>query len=65
MDIKFLTLKVVFLIAITSAKRIGELGALMAREPFVTVFDDGVILSLDHSFIPKVASSFLSSSRNH
>ena len=57
-DLKFLTLKVVFLIAITSARRIGELGALMAREPFVSFFEDGVILRPDHSFVPKVASSF-------
>lgn len=57
-DIKFVTLKVVFLVAITSARRLGELGALMAREPFLSFSEDGVVLRLDSSFVPKVSSQF-------
>lgn len=57
-DVKFVTLKVVFLVATTLARRLGELGALMAREPFLSFSDDGVVLRLDSAFVPKVSSQF-------
>ncbi|XP_070803767.1 uncharacterized protein [Pituophis catenifer annectens] len=56
--LRFLTLKVVFLIAITSARRISELAALSVREDLCVFRPDTVILRLDPSFIPKVNSPF-------
>ncbi|XP_013920590.1 PREDICTED: uncharacterized protein LOC106547849 [Thamnophis sirtalis] len=45
-SLKFLTLKVAFLVAITSARRICELQALSAREDFCVFHQDRVVLSL-------------------
>ncbi|XP_073437441.1 uncharacterized protein [Dendrobates tinctorius] len=42
---QLLTCKVAFLVAITSARRVGELQALSAREPYLTVRDDSIVLS--------------------
>lgn len=57
-SLKFLTLKVAFLVAITSARRISELQALSAREDLCVFHQDRVVLRLDPSFIPKVCSCF-------
>lgn len=53
-----LTLKLSFLIAITSAKRVSEIQALMASEPYLVFFPDKVVLRPSDHFIPKVATSF-------
>lgn len=57
-SLQFLSLKVAFLIAITSARRISELAALSVRGDLCTFFEDRVVLRLDPSFIPKVNSWF-------
>lgn len=53
-----LTLKVTFLIAITSAKRVSEIQALQAKEPCLIFYPDKVVLKPSDRFIPKVSSSF-------
>ena len=52
--LKWLTLKVVFLVAICTAKRIGELQALSAADRYIKLSADGVTLHLNPAFIPKV-----------
>lgn len=54
----YLSMKVSFLVAITSACRIGEIGALMAYPPYTVFFKDKVSLRPPPKFIPKIASSF-------
>ncbi|XP_078250106.1 uncharacterized protein LOC144589410 [Pogona vitticeps] len=57
-SLKLLSLKVLFLVAITSARRASELAALRADQPFLQFFNDKVILHTDVSFLPKVVSEF-------
>ncbi|XP_058024732.1 uncharacterized protein LOC131191046 [Ahaetulla prasina] len=57
-SLRFLSLKVSFLIAITSARRISELSALSVRQDLCTFFNDRVVLRLDPTFVPKVNSQF-------
>ncbi|XP_068094667.1 uncharacterized protein [Hyperolius riggenbachi] len=54
-DISFrlLTMKTVFLIAITSARRVSELEALCCDEPFCIILRDEVILKTCDEFLPK------------
>ena len=56
-SLKYLTLKTVFLVAITLARRIGELHALSIKKPFLSVYTDRVVLKTDPAFLPKVASA--------
>ena len=46
------------LVAVTSARRVSELQALSIIEPFLTIFQDRVVLRTDPGFLPKVASAF-------
>lgn len=55
-DLKYLSLKVAFLLAITSAKRVGELQALGAAEPYLRFLQDKVLLRFLPTFLPKVPS---------
>ncbi|XP_068121256.1 uncharacterized protein [Hyperolius riggenbachi] len=55
---KLLTIKTAFLLAITSARRVGELQALSILEPYCVISDDRITLRLDTSFLPKVVSKF-------
>ena len=48
----------VLLVAVTSARRVSELQALSIIEPFLTIFQDRVVLRTDPGFLPKVASAF-------
>ncbi|KAG8553057.1 hypothetical protein GDO81_003253 [Engystomops pustulosus] len=57
-DIRNLTLKTVFLVAITSARRLGELQAISIQEPYLKILDDRIIITLDSAFLPKVVSNF-------
>jgi hypothetical protein len=57
-SLKHVTLKTVFLVAITSARRVSELQALCYMEPYL-VFRSGVVtLATNPEFIPKVNTSF-------
>lgn len=53
-----LSLKTIFLVAITSARRAGELTALRADLPYIQFHPHKVILYPDISFLPKVVTDF-------
>ena len=57
-SLKTLTLKTIFLVAITTAKRVSEIEALSIRPPFFQVFSDRIIFRMDPGFLPKVVSRF-------
>uniref|UniRef100_A0A803K726 Small ubiquitin-related modifier 3 n=2 Tax=Xenopus TaxID=8353 RepID=A0A803K726_XENTR len=52
------TLKVLLLVAITSACRVGELCSLSAEEPHTVIFEDKVVMRPFFGFLPKVVSQF-------
>lgn len=54
--LRWLTLKTIFIIAITSAKRVGEIQALSMNPKYLNISPAGVRLRLNPSFIPKVNS---------
>lgn len=53
-----LSMKVAFLVTITSARRITELGALMADPSYTTVYKEQISVCPHPKFIPKVISEF-------
>ena len=57
-SIKDFSAKVAFLVAITSAKRVSEIGSLGHKEPFLTFFPDRVVLIPMLGSNPKVSSVF-------
>ncbi|XP_040179758.1 uncharacterized protein LOC120913681 [Rana temporaria] len=57
-SLKDLTFKTVFLVAVTTARRVSELEALSIRPPFCVIFPDRVVFKTDPAFLPKVASKF-------
>jgi hypothetical protein len=57
-SMKFLTLKAIFLVAITSARRVSELQALCYAEPYTVFRASGVTLATNPQFVPKVNSTF-------
>ncbi|XP_070592839.1 uncharacterized protein [Erythrolamprus reginae] len=57
-SLRYLSFKVSFLIAITTARRISELAALSVREDLCLFHQDKVVLRLDPSFLPKINSIF-------
>ncbi|XP_060549247.1 uncharacterized protein LOC132712297 [Pantherophis guttatus] len=57
-SLRFLSLKVAFLVAITSSRRISELAALSVRSDLCIFHADRVVLRLDPAFVPKVNSTF-------
>ena len=59
-DLKWLSLKTAFLLAITSARRIGELHALSVHRDCCTFSPEGskVVLRPNPAFLPKVLSDF-------
>ncbi|XP_034257215.1 uncharacterized protein LOC117661313 [Pantherophis guttatus] len=57
-SLKFLSFKVSFLVAITSARRISELAALSIRQDLCVFHHDKVVLRLDPTFLPKVNSVY-------
>ena len=57
-DDKHLTWKTVFLVAVASARRVGELQALCHKPPYVAFSATGVTLFPNVQFTPKVASPF-------
>ncbi|XP_077148511.1 uncharacterized protein LOC143809300 [Ranitomeya variabilis] len=56
--LRLLSQKVVFLVAITSLRRVSELTALSCRRPFLAFHQDKVVLRTVPSFLPKVVSDF-------
>lgn len=57
-SLQFLTLKVVFLVAITSARRVFEIAALSVRSDLCIFHSNRVVLRMDPSFLPKVNSLY-------
>uniref|UniRef100_A0A2D4I5A5 Uncharacterized protein n=1 Tax=Micrurus lemniscatus lemniscatus TaxID=129467 RepID=A0A2D4I5A5_MICLE len=57
-SLQFLTLKVVFLVAITSARRVLELAALLVQQDLCIFHENRVVLRRDPMFVPKVNSWF-------
>ncbi|KAM9302058.1 cholesteryl ester transfer protein [Gastrophryne carolinensis] len=51
LDIKLLTWKVLFLVAITSACRISDIQALSCRHPFLQVFPDCIVIKVDPCYL--------------
>jgi hypothetical protein len=56
LPIRELTLKTVFLVAVCSARRVGELQALDCRLPYCSIGLGGVVLRTHSGFLPKVPS---------
>lgn len=57
-SVKHLTIKTIFLVAITTARRVGEISALVHNPPYTQILDDRVILRTDPAFLPKVVTAF-------
>ncbi|XP_034260085.1 uncharacterized protein LOC132709420 [Pantherophis guttatus] len=57
-SLHFLSFKVSFLVANTSARRISELAALSSRRDLCIFHHNRVVLRLDPAFIPKINSPF-------
>lgn len=55
-DLRHLTLKTAFLVAICSAKRIGEIQAFDITAPYCSVSENGAVLKTNANFLPKVSS---------
>uniref|UniRef100_A0A1B8XUR9 Lamina-associated polypeptide 2 alpha C-terminal domain-containing protein n=1 Tax=Xenopus tropicalis TaxID=8364 RepID=A0A1B8XUR9_XENTR len=55
-ELKWLSFKVTFLIAITSAKRVSEMAALSSKEPWLTLHHDKAVLRTSPGFLPKVVT---------
>lgn len=55
---KHLTLKVILLVAVVSARRVSELYALSTISPYCTFFPDRIVLQPDPAFLLKVALAF-------
>nr|XP_006129454.1 uncharacterized protein LOC102454646 [Pelodiscus sinensis] len=57
-DLQMLTMKVVFLLAITSARQVSELAALSADPPYTQFSNGAVVLRVHPAFLPKINSAF-------
>nr|XP_014437222.1 uncharacterized protein LOC106733090 [Pelodiscus sinensis] len=57
-SLKHLSLKVTFIVAITSARRVSELRALTIEPPYLVFSHDNVRLRPHPTFLPKVVSPF-------
>lgn len=53
-----LSMKVAFLVAITLARKVSELGAMMAGPPCMVFHKEVVSLWLHPKFLPKIESKF-------
>ncbi|XP_054826594.1 uncharacterized protein LOC129323855 [Eublepharis macularius] len=56
--LRFLSMKVAFLVAATSARRVGELAALSCEPPYLKFHPEKVVLRTKVEFLPKVVSRF-------
>lgn len=56
--LKWPRMKVLFLVAVTSARRVSELGALSIKTDLCVFWKETVILRTDPTFLPKVSSKF-------
>ena len=56
--LRLLTIKTVFLVVITPARRVSELQALCVNPPYITFYPDKLVLRTRASFLPKVLIPF-------
>ncbi|XP_077110684.1 uncharacterized protein LOC143805654 [Ranitomeya variabilis] len=56
--LKNITYKVALLIALTSARRVGDIQALSIDPPFLITYQDRIVLKPDPSYLPKVATKY-------
>ncbi|XP_069610783.1 uncharacterized protein [Ranitomeya imitator] len=57
-DLRVVTFKALFLVAITSARCVGEIQSFSIKHPYLKVQYDCIILKLNPGFLPKVVSDF-------
>lgn len=57
-DLRFLTCKTAFLLALASARRVSDLGALSCTSPYLVFHTDRAELRTRAGFLPKVVSAF-------
>lgn len=57
-DLRLLSLKTLFLVAITSARCVSKLAALDSRPEFLSFLPNAVRLHTNYEFLPKVVSTF-------
>ncbi|XP_041425048.1 uncharacterized protein LOC121395521 [Xenopus laevis] len=57
-DLQLLTWKLAFLLAISSARRVSEIGSLGYKAPFCIFHKDKLVLRTQRDFLPKVTSTF-------
>ncbi|KAF7245508.1 G2/mitotic-specific cyclin-B [Varanus komodoensis] len=57
-DLRLVSWKTAFLVAVTSARRASELCALRIDPPYLNFHREKVVLRLDPSFLPKVSTPF-------
>lgn len=55
-SLKYLTFKAIFLLAVTSVRRVSELQALTSGPPFCTINPRSILLRVNASFCPKTAT---------
>ncbi|XP_069582064.1 uncharacterized protein [Ranitomeya imitator] len=56
--IKYISLKTVLLVALVSARRVGDIQALSVDPPFMSIFPDRIVLKTDPSYLPKMCTKF-------
>lgn len=56
--LRLLSFKTVFLVAVTSARRVSELQALSSKPPFLTLHAERMVLRTRAAFLPKVVTPF-------
>lgn len=57
-SLRYLSLKMAFLLAVTSVHRVSEITALSIRQDLCIFYPDCVIFRLDPAFVPKINSRF-------
>lgn len=57
-DLRLLSWKTAFLVAVTSVHRVSELAALEIRPPYMTFLPHAVKLSTNNTFLPKIVSEY-------
>ncbi|XP_073413338.1 uncharacterized protein [Dendrobates tinctorius] len=57
-SLKYLSFKTALLVALTSARRVGDIQALSIDPPFFQVYQDRLLLKPDPSYLPKVSTKY-------
>ena len=57
-SLKWISLKISFLLAIMSGRRISDLQSLSCKDPLLRILEDRVVIRPDPFYLPKVSSNF-------